>query len=285
MPSDGYGVRRLLCRCPSTRKNETQAHERGRAKNGLRTHSFIPNAVDPTRAPSGTNHGRPFRVCSTIDSSPPLRRRTGINRWSPKSQRRLSHMDLDQSADCCVCSDLSLVRWSASPEMNLACNFGPINTAKSASVYECFPFIWPYNALFVNVADDSRKSRAGNRVRPTGTSRRQTRTPVSTSLNTAREGAQKCSPNAFGSAHAPRGSKRTRLATAEAPNIRTGASISQLEKRVVVVGLGVLRAQARRSSQRWLANRDCVADSGCSVLRFELHAGDTSRMSVVVSGC
>jgi hypothetical protein len=75
-------------------------------------------------------------------------------------------------------------------------------------------------------------------------------------------------PNAFGSAHAPRDSKRTCLATAEAPNIRMGASISQLEKRVVVVGLGVLRAQARRSSQRWLANRDCVADSGCSVLRL-----------------
>ena len=24
-----------------------------------------------------------------------------------------------------------------------------------ASVYECFPFTWPYNALFVDVADDS----------------------------------------------------------------------------------------------------------------------------------
>jgi hypothetical protein len=55
-------------------------------------------------------------------------------------------MDLDQSADCYVSSDLSLVILSASPEMNLAGNFGPISTAKLASVYECIPFIWPYNA-------------------------------------------------------------------------------------------------------------------------------------------
>lgn len=39
--------------------------------------------------------------------------------------------------------------------MNLAGNFGPMSTAKSASVNECIPFIWPNNALRVEVASGS----------------------------------------------------------------------------------------------------------------------------------
>src|SRR5215469_2057113 len=118
MPSNGYGVRRLLCHRPSTCKNETQAHERGGAKNGRRTHClFHPQCVDLTRPPFGTNRGRWFHVCSTIDSSLPLCRRTGINRSIPKSQLPSPPDGSLSICHCCVSSDLSLVRWSASPEM------------------------------------------------------------------------------------------------------------------------------------------------------------------------
>jgi hypothetical protein len=62
-------------------------------------------------------------------------------------------MDVDQSADCCVLRPVTRWAFGESGD-NLASNVGPISTGKSAYVYECIPFIWPYNGQPVEVIQE-----------------------------------------------------------------------------------------------------------------------------------